>query len=280
MKLSAITDEISMDLAHALDVMKGLNCAGAELRGAWNTNIADFSDEQADEAKKLVEDREMAVCALSTPLFKCHFGKEVGEVGRTHQARERSDEQQMDLLRRCAQLAKFFGTRYIRMFSYWRIGDITPQIEDAIAEGIADAVKYAEDNDIVLLMENEHDCSLGTGVETARFLARVDSPALRAVWDPGNAFFADENPFPDGWNAIRNFVEHVHVKDAELLASGRKRFVVVGDGEIDYEGQFDALRADGYEGYISLETHYRPFGGTPEQASVLCLQGMNKLLSE
>jgi sugar phosphate isomerase/epimerase len=187
----------------------------------------------------------------------------------------------LELLKHCTDIARFFGAKYIRIFSYWRRGVITPEIEDAIAEGISDGVKFAEDNDIVLLMENEHACYLGTGVETAKFLARFESPALRAVWDPGNAFFANEiRAFPDGYNAIRNYVEHVHVKDAEQLADGRKRFVVVGEGEIGYKDQFAALKADGYTGYISLETHYKPYGGTAEQGSVLSLQGINKILSE
>ena len=280
MHLSAITDEISMDFAYALDAMKEYGCTGAELRSLWDTNIADLSDGQVDDARKILDERELTVCCLASPLFKCELGEQAeGELGRTHQAAARTQDQQMELLKRCAKRAKLFGTKYIRAFSYWKRGDLTPRIEEAIAEGIADAVKYAEDNDVTLLMENEHSCYLGTGKETSRLLSRVNSPALSAVWDPGNAFFADENPFPDGYTAIRNFVRHVHVKDAELLASGKKRFVVVGDGELDYQGQFAALKSDGYQGYISLETHYRPFAGTKEQGSRLCLQGLNKLLS-
>lgn len=281
MQLAVITDEISMDLAQALDVMKEHGCTAAELRTMWGTNIADLSDDQVSEARKLLDQKQLAVCCLASPLFKCElFEGEGGETGRMHQAVERTSQEQMDLLARCAGLAKAFGASYIRMFSFWRRGPLTPEIEDAIAAQIGDAVKYAEDNGIVLLMENEHDCYLGTGVETARFLERVNSPALQAVWDPGNAFFADENPFPDGYRALRNYIRHVHVKDAELLASGRKRFVVVGEGEIDYAGHFKALKEDGYRGFISLETHYRPFGGTPEQGSRLCLQSLNKLLAE
>ncbi|GAG29536.1 unnamed protein product, partial [marine sediment metagenome] len=162
----------------------------------------------------------------------------------------------------------------------WKRGDLTPAIEDGIAEGIADAVKYAEDNDVVLCMENEHACYLGTGTETARLLGRFNSPALRAVWDPGNAFMAGEKAFPDGYRAIRNFIDHVHVKDAELLVAGTKRFVVIGEGEIGYNAQFQALKSDGYEDYISLETHYTPFAGTKEQGSRLCLQALNKLLAD
>lgn len=281
MRLAVITDEISMDLAYALDAMKEYGCTGAELRSLWGTNIGDLSDEQVDEALRMLDEKQFEVCCLASPLWKCELpGAGGGELGMTHQASERGPEQQMNLLKRLTELARKFDTKMIRVFSYWKRGDLTAEIEDGIAAGIADGVKYAEDNGVLLLMENEHACYLGSGVETGRFLERVNSPALRAVWDPGNAFMTGELPFPDGWEAIRNFVAHVHVKDAEHLASGKRRFLVVGDGEIDFKGQFAALEAAGYAGYLSLETHYQPYGGTREQASRLCLQGINKLLSE
>jgi sugar phosphate isomerase/epimerase len=281
MRLTAITDEISMDLARSLDVMSEYGCKSAELRSLWDTNIADLSADQLDEAQKILDRKGFEVCCLASPLYKCEMGSTAGQAtGRTHQAAARTADQQLDLLKHLAVLAKRFNTPNIRIFSFWKRGDLTPEIEDGIAEGIADGVKFAEDNGVALLMENEHACYLGTGVETARFLDRIGSPALKAVWDPGNAFMAEEEPFPVGYEAIRNYVAHVHVKDAERLATGKKRFVVVGEGEIDYAGQFAALKADDYKGHISLETHYRPFAGTPEQGSRLCLQALKKLLGD
>ncbi len=281
MQLAAITDEISMDLAHALDVMKEYGCTSAELRSIWDTNIADLSEEQLDKVERILEKKGFSVCCLASPLYKCDLGSTSGEaVGRTHQATARTADEQLDLLKHLAKVAKRFGTPYIRIFSYWKRGELTPRIEDEIAEGISDGVKFAEDNGLVLLMENEHACYLGTGQQTSRFLKRFDSPALRAVWDPGNAYMAGEKPFPDGYEAIKGYISHVHIKDAETLANGRQRFVVVGEGEIDYPAQLAALKADGYTGYLSLETHYRPFAGTPEQGSRLCLQALRKMLSD
>ncbi len=129
-------------------------------------------------------------------------------------------------------------------------------------------------------MENEAACCLKTGADAAEVVERINSPALSIVWDPGNAFLAGETPYPNGYSAVRNYVEHVHVKDAVVLANGKRKFVVVGEGQVDYKGQFAALKTDGYSGYISLETHYRPFAGTAEQASRLCLQSLNKFLGE
>jgi sugar phosphate isomerase/epimerase len=282
MKLAAITDEIAMDLDHALAVMSEYGCEAAELRAMWDVNIADLSDQQLDEARRILEARQMPVCCIASPLYKCDLpGTDVAEKGPTHGAADRSYADQMNLLRRCHQAGKLFGTKLIRIFGFWSVGSsLTLGIVDAIIGAIADGVKYAEDNGLVLLMENEAACCLKTGADAAEVVARIDSPALRVVWDPGNALLAGETPYPDGYSAVRNYVEHVHVKDAVILANGKSKFVVVGEGEVDYKGQFAALRADGYSGYISLETHYRPFAGTAEQASRLCLQSLNKFLAK
>ena len=75
-------------------------------------------------------------------------------------------------------------------------------------------------------------------------------------WDPGNAFFAGETPYPDGYRAVRGLVGHVHFKDARRTSTGELEYVA--DGQIDWAGQIRALQQDGYSGYISVETHLRP----------------------
>ena len=140
----------------------------------------------------------MEVCCLASPLFKCELGGgETGDVGNTHQASERTATEQMELLKRLHKRATQFGTTNIRTFAYWRRGELTPQIEDAVAAGMTDAVKYAEDNGLMLLMENEHDCYLGTGVETARFLSQVQLTRFSGVLGPGQRLFRWRNAIPD-----------------------------------------------------------------------------------
>lgn len=279
MKLAAITDEISMDLDLALSVMGEYGCEAAELRAVWDVNIAELTESQLSEARRLLDKRGIGVCCIASPVYKCDLpGAKTSRTGPMHQAAAKPYEEHFDLLKRCCRIAEMFGSKLVRIFSFWDIGVLDDGVLDAIAAGISDGVKYAEDNGFVLLMENEAACIVKTGAELARIVERVDSPALKAVWDPGNAFLAGEVPYPDGYSAVRRHCAHVHVKDAVRLASGKQKFAVVGDGEVDYQGQFAALRNDGYTGYISLETHYRPFAGTAEQASRLCLQSLNKLL--
>jgi len=279
MKLSVITDEISQDLEHAVRVMQEYGVTGAELRGLWNVNIADIDDATARRAKNLLDANGIKVSSIASPFYKCDLFEESTEAkGPMHLATPRDLSEQIDVLHRCIDLAHFFETPIIRVFSFWKRGELTPEIEKRIIDSYAEPVKIAEQEGIILALENEHSCYLGTGAEVARVAQAVDSPHLRICWDPGNALCAGETPYPDGYEAVRDLVAHVHVKDG-VLEDGKVRFVVVGEGAIDYAGQFDALRCDGYTGWISLETHAR-IDGDAERASRLCLQALRQWMEE
>jgi len=279
MELSIITDEISMDFGHALDVMLEHGVKSAELRSLWGANIVDLPDEEIGRAKSALDSREMTVSCIASPLFKCELQESGGgSTGRTHQAQERGLQEQMAVLDRCIHLASVFDTQFIRVFSFWRRGALTENIEAEIVRAFEEPAVRAEKANVILGLENEHACYLGTGEEIGRVIRAVNSPALRAVWDPGNAFCAHEVPYPDGYEAVKDFIVHVHVKDV-VWEDDKPKFVCIGDGDIDYVGQFRALEADGYEGYLSLETHYKP-GGAAEEGSRQCLASLREMLDK
>ena len=280
MKLSVITDEISQEFEHALDVMLEYGVKHAELRGLWGTNIADLDSDQVKRAKSALSSRGITVSALATPFYKCDLDMDEAAVrGRMHQAQARGRSEQLEMLKRCAGLAHTFGCELVRVFTFWRKGDLTPEVEEQIVDAFAEPAELAAREEIVLGLENEHACFIGTGAEAARVLSEIDSPAVRAVWDPGNALLAGEHPYPEGYDAVKPFLAHVHVKDA-VPADGQFEWCVIGEGAIDYNGQFDALRRDGYQGFISLETHYIPQNGTPEEGSRACLAALRRFIKD
>jgi sugar phosphate isomerase/epimerase len=51
----------------------------------------------------------------------------------------------------------------------------------------------------------------------------------------------------------------------------------MGTGIVDWLGQFQALKRDGYSGAVSLETHWDG-GGTPQESTRQSWEGMKNLL--
>ncbi|HZO88170.1 MAG TPA: sugar phosphate isomerase/epimerase family protein [Chthonomonadaceae bacterium] len=290
MRLAIITDEISQEFEHALDVMDEYGVKGAELRGLWGTNIADLSDEQAARAQQALSDRQMQVVGLATPFYKCPL--EAGAVnpgeaaGDMHLAKPRGLEEQMEILRRCIALAHRLDTKLLRVFAFWRQGELTPEIAARIAAAFAEPVALAAREGVTLVLENEPSCCVGTGREAAEIAQRIDSPHFRICWDPGNAFYAGERPYPEGYAAVAPWLGHVHLKDVQRVDTPSKglepQCCLFGTGEIDYHGQLAALKRDGYAGFLSLEPQYVPEtdGGTPEEGSRQCLAAVQRFLAD
>src|ERR1700746_3596018 len=70
-QLSVITDEITQDFGHAVEVAaKEFGVGLVELRGLWKTNIVNLDEKEVAEAKNLLARYELKVTDIAGPLFK------------------------------------------------------------------------------------------------------------------------------------------------------------------------------------------------------------------
>jgi sugar phosphate isomerase/epimerase len=65
------------------------------------------------------------------------------------------------------------------------------------------------------------------------------------------------HPYGEGYEALRPYVEYVHVKDA---LSGSGRVVPAGEGDGEIRETISALHASGFDGFFSLEPHLASSG--------------------
>jgi sugar phosphate isomerase/epimerase len=281
-KLGIITDEISDDLDQALDFLAAHSLTYCELREISNKNIMSLSREELTRARDLIRKRGMRVSAIASPIFKYNLPEMPAQENEKRDTFRASftDQDTEDLLRRAFEIARLFDTNKIRIFSYWRVDEpekAYPHVRDRLAKAAALAGK----DKMLLVLENEPACNVGTGKELGRLLREINSPHLRGVWDPGNVTMLGEIPYPDGYREVRGWFAHVHVKDAKKdPQTGKPAWVPVGDGMIDFRGQFKALREDKYAGTMSLETHYRRADGNRLESTRESLEGLLKILRE
>ena len=280
MRITAITDEISQELDIALAVLKEYGATSCELRNVYGVYIVDADDAILARVISDLGAAGMTVDCLDTPLFKCNLDT-VGTsdaAGATHNAAERTLNDQWPLLDRCIELALRFKTPYLRVFAFWRKGDPTADRRVAIIEILAKAAAIAGASGITLLLENEHACLLGTAEETADVVRAIASPWLKMVWDPGNAMMLGEAVIPNGYDACKDVMVHIHLKDVASSEEGTLSWTCVGSGNGGYADLFRTLKADGFTGTIALETHWKSADNNPETASRACLQVMQTFL--
>ena len=280
-KLGIITDELTEDFKQALDFISRHSLAYCEVRELWQKNVLKLSPEEVRRAKHLIEKHGLKVSEIASPIFKYHLPEMPSprpNMSDTFKAADLTDKDTDSLLQRVFELALFFGTTKVRVFSYWRVED-PEKAYPYVRERLAKAAALAGRHQITLLLENEHDCNVGTGKELGRMLREINSPNLRGMWDPCNAVRLGEVPYPDGYRDVRGLFSHMHIKDIKKnSASGEFQPVPVGEGMIDFRGQFAALRDDGYDGTMSLETSYLRPDGNKVESTRECLEGLLRII--
>ena len=166
----------------------------------------------------------MKVISIASPLLKCVLPDAPAIDSRLQQdifGSAYTFEDQPRLTRRAFEIARRTGAGIVRVFSYWRTVD-PPRCFDRVVSALEGLARVAEREGVVIGLENEPACNVGTASETARVLAALDHPALKVVWDPANALVLGENPFPDGYCALpHDRIVHVHAKDCRCATTNR-----------------------------------------------------------
>jgi len=264
MKLAIVSDEISQDFESAVVLGKrwGIECF--EIRSVCLHRTPDLSVRERDVIHRTVDRYGVKVISLSPGLFKIR--EDAPEV----------EDHLGDRLRRSAALAHDLGTDRLVVFGFVKPSDAG---SDAYPQRVVDlmgrAAERAREEDVLLLLENEPICWADGGRLTAEIVSKVGNDRLWVNWDPCNAFSSGEDrPYPEGYAHVKPYVRHLHIKDARRAEDGRRTYVTVGEGEIDWPGQFQALRDDGYDGYYVVETHFGPGVETSEP----CVEGVRRIV--
>lgn len=237
--LSGFGDEIDDDPAVQIAVLQALGANHIEVRSAWGTNVVDLDQEQLDRLDSLFQDHGMGVSAIASPIGKVDVTLPVAH--------------EVERLRRAVNAARTLGTGYIRIFSfYYADGVAVESIRDAVMERMAALAAVAEETGVVLLHENEKDIYGDTPDRVLDIIETIGSPSLKVAWDAANFVQVGVKPFDEGYAKLRPHLEYLQVKDA-LFADAA--VVPAGEGDGDLLRTVEALKADGYQGFASLEPH-------------------------
>jgi sugar phosphate isomerase/epimerase len=279
-RLGILTDEVSPRFAEALDWIVAQKLGHVEVRVVDGTNAAELDDAAVGEVRRQVTSRGLFVSAIASPLFKCALdpARPVASGDRFGQAEE-GVEAHFQKLERVIAIAKALEARRIRIFSFWREHEPEKYHAEIVAH-LKRAAAIAARAGVLLLVENEPSCNGGFAEEVARIVRAIDSPAVKALWDPGNEAYGGREAFPAGYNHLKGVLAHVHLKDAYLQKDGSARCVPLGSGSVPWIAHFRALQADGYDGLFTIETHFAPAGGTKTTGSRMTLDAIRALWEE
>ncbi len=239
-----VTDEIASDLRTALGTGLSWGVRKYELRCAGGRRFPYFDKSDHDLLKDMLRNEELRITAVSPGIFKRGCGE-----------RYEIKKELSDILPRSIDSALELGVHIIIAFGFIREtdqpGEHRPAVEHMIRAG-----EMCAKSGIMLAIENEPGYHCDSGSATADFLRAVDHPSVRANWDAANCVGTGERPFPEGYEALKEFIVNAHVKDT--TEGALIRCLPVGEGTVDWQGQLAALARDGILGHVTIETHCEP----------------------
>ena len=251
-KLSAFADEVTEGFRGQVEFLAKEKVGYIEPRFIDKKNIMDLNQGELKEARQMVQDHGLKVSAIGSPIGKVKLDEPF--------------EPHLDKFKHAVELAQFFATPFIRMFSYYAPeGKNIDDYRDQVMERMAAKVEVVQDVDVTMVHENEAHIYGHSAENCADLIRTVGSPKLALAYDPANFVWGEKstNNVETCWPVMKPYVVHIHIKDWKLGSKDVGSVPGEGDGQI--KELLAELAAMNYDGCMTMEPHLQTggqFGGS------------------
>ncbi len=144
---------------------------------------------------------------------------------------------------------------------------------DLFVEGLKPLAEEADRLGVLLLIEPEPHLLVETTEQYLEVFDRLDAPSVGLNFDVGHAYCVGED-LPRAIAQLAPHTRHYHLED---IASTRvHHHLVPGLGAIDFPGVIEAIRATGYDGWLTVELY--PNIDDPDAAARAAIEALRPLV--
>jgi len=241
MRLSIFNDELGIDITDGISIIRDWGLEWVDFRGhTLGKHFEQLDPDELVRLRKLVDDHGLKTACLQSSLAKVHLPEP---------ERLEAEKQKLEAIIRAADA---LDCRLVRAFFYWQPKDETkgrlhelPDMLQKVLDITGPLCDRAAEAGITFAFEN---CGC-TVPECFAVLDKLNRPEFGLAWDCANDWLGADDP-PDD-NAIAERVRRsrcVHAK-----ARGAVPGIV--ETEVPWEKILSALKAGGFTGPVSIETH-------------------------
>ncbi len=251
-KLSAFADEVTESFSGQVEYLASEKISYIEPRFINKKNIMDLTKSELMETRKILRGFGIKVSAIGSPIGKVKLDEPF--------------EPHLDKFKHAIDLAIFFETPYIRMFSYYppegkKIEDYRDEVLDRLATQ-ADIISGTE---ITMVHENEAGIYGHTAQNCVDIIETIGSPKIRFAYDPANFVWGEKitNNVESCFSIMKPYVVHVHIKDWKL--GSKDTGSIPGQGDAQIKELLVELVTMKYNGCLTMEPHLKTggqFGGS------------------
>ena len=247
MYLGVFADEIAPEFGEQVTHCLAEDVKNIELRSVDGVNVLDLDADACVATKKKARAAGIVINCIGSPIGKVKIDEPF--------------EPHFERFKLAVERAKFFDAGMVRIFSFYPAegetkADLIANYRGEVLRRLEAMTEYVANSDLVLVHENEGRIYGEMAAQCLDIHTAIDSPNLRAVFDPGNYIVAGQDTL-EAWQMLKPYVVHFHIKDA---TTAPRRIVPAGEGD----GHIPEILADAHAGGIdcalSLEPHLRPEG--------------------
>lgn len=242
-ELSAFTDEYSKDMSKQIEGMLKNGIKYTELRGVNGKNVSALTDYEAKEVKNMLDANGLAVWSVGSPLGKIKLTDDINA--------------HIELTKRVCQTACILGTPRIRVFSFYvpNTSNIAPY-RSQVMEYMNMMLEASKPYGTILCHENEKGI-YGAKTEGVLDIINTFGDEYKHIFDPANFIQEDVTTYPDAFNALKDHIYYMHIKDARA----DKSIAPAGKGIGGISSIIKELDKKDGTFVLTVEPHLRIFAG-------------------
>ena len=239
---SGIADESADKLDDQIKMHKQLGWDYIELRNINGKTIDTTDRDEFNKIKTALSENHIKVSCLASDVGKLHLGGD----------KYKPFEEDITSLNKLIVYAKELNCNYIRVMAYQQAQLSADEWRNEGVRRLQELAKTAEKNNIYLALENCVGWHAESGQRMAEFLDKVGSNNLVCLYDTGNPDAHHGFSAWDYYQAVKDRVAYIHVKDSCGLGKG---FTYPGDGLSHVVNILEDQYKLGYKGFVSIEPH-------------------------
>ena len=258
MKLGVITDCFKKTHEDGIKQAAELGLDGVQIYATTGEFSPALSEEKKLEYKVLLKEKGLSVSALC------------GDMGGYGFEIEKDNAERIEKTKRIIDLAVEFNTKVITTHIGVIPDDKTHPRYQIMLSALTECGLYAKEKGVTLAIE--------TGPEKATTLLNFVKDTKGGVGvnlDPANFTMVTGQDAVEAVYILKDYIVHTHVKDGRMLDKNQDptevyhAFAVggvdalnackgfeelpIGDGDVDWDNYFKALKEIGYDGFLTIE---------------------------
>lgn len=192
------------------------------------------------------------------------YGLEVPAIftlGGLYQADDQAHRNTMDHVGRCAELGRDLGMPATPVVAIGFGGkkDQWDQVKGRLVEQLGDYAALADAEDFMVAGEAHFGAAVFNSERITWLLDQVNHPRVKLHFDIVHLFLAGEG-IVEAVNTLVPYTDHTHITDAIRHEDGGFELCLLGDGELDSTLYMRAMKAAGWDDFITLEVSTMVWG--------------------